>query len=168
MPSVRRNRRAEHRRRAEEWSRTFAIVLATASSDPFTGLNPTVALVLFLADQEPRYLGLIATPSIATMVLRLRLNLLLYLAVILVALKVAEVIDWSWGWVLAPLWLPVVIVLGVAAVGFFFAATLLARLKKSFGMRAAPREEIVINGDDEPVNPDDRSPRRIGNIYDHK
>lgn len=102
------------------------------------------------------------------MVIRLRFNLLLYLTVILVALKAAEVIDWSWGWILAPLWMPVAIVLGIAVIGFFFAATLLAKLKKSFGVPTTPgKEEIVINDDDEPVIPDARSPRRIGNIYDH-
>jgi hypothetical protein len=103
------------------------------------------------------------------MVIRLRPNLLLYLTLILVALKVAEVIDWSWGWVLAPLWLPVAIVAGIAVVGFFFAATLLARLKKSFGLPTTPeREEVVVTDDDKPVNPDAHSPRRIGNTYDHE
>lgn len=103
------------------------------------------------------------------MVIRLRFNLLLYLTAILVALKVAEVIDWSWGWILAPLWMPVAVVLGIAVVGFFFAASLLAKLKKSFGMPMAPgKAEIVINDDDEPASRDARSPRRIGNIYDHE
>lgn len=103
------------------------------------------------------------------MVIRLRFNILLYLTVILVALKVVEVIDWPWGWILAPLWLPMVLVAGIAVVGLFFAATLLARLKKSFGWSTAPgREEIVINDEDEPVTPDARSPRRLGNTYDHK
>lgn len=103
------------------------------------------------------------------MVIQLRSSLLLYLTAILVALKVFEIIDWSWGWVLAPLWLPVVIVLGIAVVGFFFAATLLAKLKTSFGLATKPgREEVVINDDDEPVTPDVRPPQRIGNIYDHE
>lgn len=103
------------------------------------------------------------------MFIRLRLDLLLYLTAILVVLRGFEVIDWSWGWVLAPLWLPVAIVLGIAVLGFFFAATLLARLKKSFGLPTAPRrEEVVINDDDEPVTPDARSPRRIGKTYDHE
>ena len=103
------------------------------------------------------------------MLIRLRPNLLIYLTVILVALKVAEFIDWSWGWVLAPLWLPVAIVFGIAVVGFFFAASFLAKLKKSFGMPTTPgSEEIVINDDDKPLPPDAPSPRRIGNIYDHE
>jgi len=103
------------------------------------------------------------------MVIRLRPNLLLYVTAILVALKAAEVIDWSWGWVLAPLWLPAALVLGIAVVGFFFAATLLARLKKSFGWPTTPgREEIVVNDDNHPVPLDARSPRRVGNTYDHE
>ena len=102
------------------------------------------------------------------MVIRFRFNLLFYLTAILVALKVAEVVDLSWGWILAPLWIPVAIVLGIAAVGCFFAATFLARLKKSFGVPTGTgREEIVVN-DDEPATPDAHSPRRIGNIYDHE
>lgn len=103
------------------------------------------------------------------MVIRFRLNLLLYLTVILVALKGFEVVDWSWGWVLAPLWLPVAVVVGMAMVGFLFAATMLAKLKKSFGFPPTPgREEIVIKSDDQPVSPEACTPRRIGNTYDHE
>lgn len=103
------------------------------------------------------------------MVIRFRLNLLLYVTALLVVLKVAEVIDWSWAWVLAPLWLPLAIVLGIAAIGFFFAATLLARLKQSFGLPTRQgREEVVINDDDAPVTRDAPSTRRIGNVYDHE
>lgn len=103
------------------------------------------------------------------MVIRFRFNLLLYLTALLVALKAAEVIDWAWGWVLAPLWLPMAIVVGIGVIGLFFAATLLAKLKKSFGLPTPPgSEEIVVNGSDKPVPPDTRSPRRIGNIYDHE
>lgn len=102
------------------------------------------------------------------MLIRFRFNLLLYLTVILAALKVAAVIDWSWAWILAPLWLPVAIVLGMAVVGFFFAATLLAKLKKSLRGSAAPgQEEIVIN-DAAPGGEDARASRRLGNVYDHE
>lgn len=102
------------------------------------------------------------------MVIRFRLNFLLYSTAILVALKVFEVIDWSWGWVLAPLWLPMAIIFGIAVVSFFFAASLLAKLKKSVGWPGTPgREEIVIN-DDEPLRPEVSSRQRIGNIYDHE
>lgn len=103
------------------------------------------------------------------MVIRFRFNLLLYLTALLVALKATDIIDWSWGWVLAPLWLPVAVVLGLGVIGFFFATRLLAKLKQSFGLPATPgREEIVINDGDEPATPDVPPPRRIGNIYDHE
>lgn len=32
------------------------------------------------------------------------------LAVVFIALKLIGVIDWSWWWVLAPVWIPVIIV----------------------------------------------------------
>ena len=103
------------------------------------------------------------------MVMRFRFNVLLYLTAILAALKVAEVIDWSWGWILAPLWMPVALVLGIAVVGFFFAARLLAKLKKSLGVRAASgKDEIVINDGNAPVAPGASSSRRVGNVYDHE
>jgi hypothetical protein len=34
-----------------------------------------------------------------------------FLALIFITLKLCEVIDWSWWWVLAPLWAPLAIVL---------------------------------------------------------
>ena len=37
------------------------------------------------------------------------------LTVLFVALKLCSVIDWSWWWVLSPLWLPWVIVFAVMA-----------------------------------------------------
>jgi len=40
------------------------------------------------------------------------------LAVLFVGLKLTGYIDWSWWWVLSPLWLPIVILLIVAAVCF--------------------------------------------------
>ncbi len=33
-----------------------------------------------------------------------------------IALKLGSVIDWSWGWVVAPIWIPVLLALLVAAV----------------------------------------------------
>lgn len=35
------------------------------------------------------------------------------LAVLFIGLKLTHVIDWSWAWVLAPLWLPISILLAV-------------------------------------------------------
>ena len=34
-----------------------------------------------------------------------------------IALKLAHVTDWSWGWVLSPLWIPVLLVLVIVALG---------------------------------------------------
>lgn len=103
------------------------------------------------------------------MVIRFRFTFLLYLTALLVLLKAAEVIDWSWGWVLAPLWLPLAVVLGISVIGLFFAATLISKLKQSFGLPTTPgREEIVVNDGDEPVTRDVPPPRRIGNTYDQE
>jgi len=40
------------------------------------------------------------------------------LTILFIALKLFGVIGWSWWWVLAPLWLPVALFLGIAVVGF--------------------------------------------------
>ena len=40
------------------------------------------------------------------------------LAVLFIGLKLTEVISWSWWWVLAPIWAPTAIALGVFAIGF--------------------------------------------------
>lgn len=38
------------------------------------------------------------------------------LTILFIALKLTNVIDWSWWWVLAPLWIPVAVVLGIIAI----------------------------------------------------
>lgn len=38
------------------------------------------------------------------------------LAIVFIVLKLTGFITWPWGWVLAPLWLPVVVVLSVLAI----------------------------------------------------
>lgn len=38
------------------------------------------------------------------------------LTILFIALKLTNVIDWSWWWVLAPLWIPVAVVLGIVAI----------------------------------------------------
>ena len=38
------------------------------------------------------------------------------LTIVFIILKLTHVIDWSWWWVLAPLWIPVAVVLGVIAI----------------------------------------------------
>ena len=36
------------------------------------------------------------------------------LALLFIGLKLGEVIDWSWAWVLSPFWLPLAIVMPIA------------------------------------------------------
>jgi hypothetical protein len=43
------------------------------------------------------------------------------LTVLFIGLKLGGVIAWSWWWVLAPLWLPISIFLGILLVGFIVA-----------------------------------------------
>ena len=50
------------------------------------------------------------------------------LFLIFMTLKLTEHIDWSWWWVAAPLWLPVVVLLGIGGVVALGAA--LARARK--------------------------------------
>lgn len=38
------------------------------------------------------------------------------LTILFVALKLTNNIDWSWWWVLSPLWLPIVVILGCIGV----------------------------------------------------
>lgn len=38
------------------------------------------------------------------------------LTILFIALKLTHVIDWSWWWVLSPIWIPVAVVLGIIAV----------------------------------------------------
>lgn len=38
------------------------------------------------------------------------------LTILFIALKLTHVIDWSWWWVLAPLWIPVAVILGIIAI----------------------------------------------------
>jgi hypothetical protein len=40
------------------------------------------------------------------------------LFVVFLVLKLVGVIDWSWWWVTSPLWIPIVIILGVLVVTF--------------------------------------------------
>ena len=39
------------------------------------------------------------------------------LTLIFITLKLTHYIDWSWWWVLAPLWIPIAIVLGILIIG---------------------------------------------------
>lgn len=42
------------------------------------------------------------------------------LFVIFLVLKLCHVIDWSWLWVLSPLWLPTALIIGGALIFFLF------------------------------------------------
>lgn len=46
------------------------------------------------------------------------------LTVLFIGLKLTDVIDWSWWWVLAPLWLPLTILLGICGLGGLLIAAL--------------------------------------------
>ena len=47
----------------------------------------------------------------------LGLGTVLYL--IFMTLKLTKTIDWSWWWVTAPLWIPIVLILGALAIALF-------------------------------------------------
>jgi hypothetical protein len=46
------------------------------------------------------------------------------LTVLFIGLKLTNHIAWSWWWVLSPLWLPAVIVLGIVLIALIFKAVL--------------------------------------------
>ena len=35
------------------------------------------------------------------------------LQILFIGLKLTEIIDWSWGWVLSPMWMPVTLIIAV-------------------------------------------------------
>ena len=41
------------------------------------------------------------------------IDTLMVLTIVFITLKLINVIDWGWGWVLAPLWLPVALMVTV-------------------------------------------------------
>lgn len=43
------------------------------------------------------------------------------LTVAFIVLKLCKVIDWSWWWVLAPLWIPIVLALAIVGVCYWIA-----------------------------------------------
>ena len=48
------------------------------------------------------------------------------LTLIFITLKLTGYIDWSWWWVLAPMWLPITILLAIAAITLMGALCVLA------------------------------------------
>ena len=43
------------------------------------------------------------------------------LAILFIGLKLTKMVTWSWIWVLSPLWIPAVAVLGILLIVFLFA-----------------------------------------------
>lgn len=59
------------------------------------------------------------------------MNLPATLLAIFVTLKLTDNIDWSWWWVLAPLWIPIAIALiGITAVGVIYYSAAAATRRK--------------------------------------
>jgi len=44
----------------------------------------------------------------------------LALTLVFITLKLTDQIDWSWGWVLAPIWIPWVIIISILAIFALF------------------------------------------------
>ena len=44
----------------------------------------------------------------------------LALTLVFITLKLTDQIDWSWGWVLAPIWIPWVIIISILAIFTLF------------------------------------------------
>jgi hypothetical protein len=51
------------------------------------------------------------------------------LTILFIALKLTRVIDWSWWWVLSPIWIPIAIVLLVIA-AWLISVAIVALLKR--------------------------------------
>lgn len=51
----------------------------------------------------------------------INLNFTILLALLFITLKLCGVIAWAWLWVLSPLWIPVIIVIGFIALGALIA-----------------------------------------------
>ena len=62
------------------------------------------------------------------------MNFLPLLAVLFIGLKLTNHIDWSWWWVLAPLWAPLGVIAGTAVIGLLVVAV--ASVGKALGKGA--------------------------------
>ena len=54
-----------------------------------------------------------------------------WLTIVFIVLKLTGYIDWSWWWVLAPIWLPIVLVLGLLVI-VLFVGSVFAYIKDNF------------------------------------
>jgi len=52
------------------------------------------------------------------------------LTIVFITLKLTDYIDWSWWWVLSPLWIPLVIIFGVCVLLLCFGARIKQRRKR--------------------------------------
>jgi len=43
-----------------------------------------------------------------------------WLTILFIGLKLGRVIDWSWWWVLSPLWIPIPIIIAIFFIVFIF------------------------------------------------
>jgi len=65
------------------------------------------------------------------------------LLLVFITLKLCDVIDWSWGWVLAPLWIPIALVLVILLV--WWVVRMLSP-KKSASEQAIENAERYLRG----------------------
>jgi hypothetical protein len=65
---------------------------------------------------------------------------------IFIALKLASVIDWSWGWVVAPIWIPVVLaaVIGILGAAAFTLVKWLLMARAWLRLRHAITPELAL------------------------
>lgn len=65
------------------------------------------------------------------------------LALLFIALKLLDRIDWSWWWVLSPFWLPVAVIAGIALayVVVFMPFALWSDFKAARSMRRRKKQE---------------------------
>ena len=54
------------------------------------------------------------------------------LTILFIALKLLDKIDWSWYWVLSPLWIPILVVIGILLIILIF-ITIMALIKEIIG-----------------------------------
>ena len=53
-------------------------------------------------------------------VVRFQIDWLILLAIVFVAFKATGLIDWSWWWVLAPVWIPLALAVGTLGTFYVF------------------------------------------------
>lgn len=69
------------------------------------------------------------------------------LTILFIALRLTDNIDWSWWWVLSPLWIPWAIVIGGAAVAFFIAGIVFLVQAIAIGLRRIGTRKLKVPRD---------------------